>query len=240
MIYSLRFYQDFSKYPLKTSVADFSFGKAVEQKAFSGTNAGVIVGGFAPVSKLLVAEVDEAFEAFGIVQSVDIIFPDQMTTDARFSDPFKGSPLILASDIDQRTIVVGSKLSRYIFVYSKEGRNVTLRGTRVTKSYPQDISVSADGSIVASLMSGGKEVEISQPDSDDYSFGGPTEIAEAQRELSELGYPVGGVDGIPGPQTTQAILLFQKRHNLLMSGSLDPVTRDAIRSIVKLPGNKAN
>ena len=225
------FEQSLSKFRLKTSVADFSTGKAVEQKAFQGTRAGIIVGAFGPVSRLVVAEVEEAFGAFGIIQSVEVSFPDQTLTNAsRFIDSMKDSPLILVSDIDQRTIVVGSKLSRYIFVYSKDGRTITLRGSRVAKSLPQDIAVSADGSVVATLMSGGKEVELSRPDSADYSFelGAPSLIGKAQRRLSELGFPVGSVDGIPGPQTTQAILLFQKRHNLPATGSMDTATQDAL------------
>jgi peptidoglycan hydrolase-like protein with peptidoglycan-binding domain len=39
---------------------------------------------------------------------------------------------------------------------------------------------------------------------------------------------VGGVDGLTGPQTTQAVILFQKRRGLPATGSLDTITLNAL------------
>jgi hypothetical protein len=45
--------------------------------------------------------------------------------------------------------------------------------------------------------------------------------AEVQEELSRRGYSTGGVDGIIGPQTRDAIAGFQEDHGLPVTGRID-------------------
>ncbi len=44
------------------------------------------------------------------------------------------------------------------------------------------------------------------------------DVSEIQAGLGALGYSVGSVDGVMGPQTAEAIRKYQKRHALLVDG----------------------
>jgi peptidoglycan hydrolase-like protein with peptidoglycan-binding domain len=47
----------------------------------------------------------------------------------------------------------------------------------------------------------------------------------AQAELANMGYYNGDVDGVPGPQTRQAIADYQADNNLPVDGRLNPPTQ---------------
>jgi hypothetical protein len=219
--------------PLRLSAADPTAEPANSEHAT--TLASVVVADFGPVSRLVVAELDEAFGAFAIIQSVDLNFFASSPSGTCVDDLTK-SPLLLSSDRrEQQTIAVGSRLSRDIYIFGRSGRAIELRGSRTLATSPLDISVSPDGSAIAVLMSRdsqGSQVEISHPDSSAYSTTPlspeQSKLSQAQKALSQLGYPVGSVDGAPGPQTTQAILLFQKRAGLPVTGVLDDPTKAAL------------
>lgn len=49
-------------------------------------------------------------------------------------------------------------------------------------------------------------------------------VREIQKQLTNLGYNTGGVDGIFGKQTEQAVLNFQIQHGLLADGIVGPQT----------------
>ncbi len=149
-------------YPLRLSASDAT----PETSGSENAKASIVVADFGPVSRLLVAELDEAFGAFTVIQSVDLNFaaPSQVGTGA------DNLPILLSSDIRQQTIVVGSRFSRDISVYSRNGRAIELRGSRTLAAAPVDISVSADGTAIDTLVSGGTYVDISDPHSAAYAI----------------------------------------------------------------------
>ena len=55
-----------------------------------------------------------------------------------------------------------------------------------------------------------------------------TTIMAIQTKLVSLGYDTGGIDGIMGPKTTSALLMFQKSRNLKVDGIVGPQTRAAL------------
>jgi hypothetical protein len=57
-----------------------------------------------------------------------------------------------------------------------------------------------------------------------------TEVSGVQARLDNLGFDSGGVDGIAGPVTGQAVRGFQDAFGLPVTGELDDATRDAIKS----------
>lgn len=63
------------------------------------------------------------------------------------------------------------------------------------------------------------------------------EVAELQKRLSMLGYVVGPIDGIFGPQTDARVRLFQKEHGLVQDGIAGPKT---IRELKRLTGQTVN
>lgn len=49
-----------------------------------------------------------------------------------------------------------------------------------------------------------------------------------QQKLVSLGYDTGGIDGIFGPKTRRAVMLFQASRNLTVDGIVGPQTRAAL------------
>ena len=137
-------------FPLKLSATD----STAETGSNENAKASIVVADFGPVSRLLVAELDEAFGAFQIIQSVDLNFAASGPAGTAINDPNK-SPLLLGSDRGQQSIVVGSQFSRDISIYRRNGRAIELHGSRTLAAAPIDISVSRDGLAIAVLMSGG-------------------------------------------------------------------------------------
>jgi hypothetical protein len=217
---------------LKLSASDSNAQPAGKENGKSS----IVVADFGPTSRLLVAELDKMFGAFAVVQSVDLkfIMPSPAGTD--LGDRVK-SRLLLSSDLGQQKIVVGSQLFRDIFIYRRNGAAIELVGTRTLATAPVDLSVSRDGSSLAILMSRGSQVEITQPfDITPNSTTAPVSPEQAknvaaQRALSQLGYVVGSVDGQMGPQTIQALSLFQRDAHIKVTGGLDA---DTIRALVSL------
>ena len=53
-------------------------------------------------------------------------------------------------------------------------------------------------------------------------------VAEFQRILATLGFAVGGVDGDFGPNTRNAVKLFQEQAGLIMTGEIEQITANAM------------
>lgn len=60
--------------------------------------------------------------------------------------------------------------------------------------------------------------------------------AEAQAKLSALGLYHGQVDGVFGPRTAEALLLFQKQNGLKQTGSIDEDTSAMLQKAAPAPG----
>jgi Putative peptidoglycan binding domain len=60
-----------------------------------------------------------------------------------------------------------------------------------------------------------------------YSYNGST-VAAVQQRLGRLGYYRGGVDGIVGPQTRNAIAAFQSRNGLAVDGTISRPLLDSL------------
>lgn len=56
------------------------------------------------------------------------------------------------------------------------------------------------------------------------------DVLTLQRKLSALGYDIASVDGIFGPETKRAVLLFQREKRLKMTGVVDQKTWKALNS----------
>ncbi len=53
-------------------------------------------------------------------------------------------------------------------------------------------------------------------------------VREIQKQLTNLGYNTGGVDGLFGKQTEQAVINFQLQHGLLADGIVGPQTSNVL------------
>jgi peptidoglycan hydrolase-like protein with peptidoglycan-binding domain len=53
-------------------------------------------------------------------------------------------------------------------------------------------------------------------------------VAAAQERLSRDGFYTGQIDGVLGPETRHALVRFQTKHGLRISGELSTETLDAL------------
>ena len=58
--------------------------------------------------------------------------------------------------------------------------------------------------------------------------GGSSRMAGAQQQLTTAGYYNGAIDGIPGPDTRQAIANYQTDNSLPVTGHLNAPTRQSL------------
>jgi hypothetical protein len=69
-----------------------------------------------------------------------------------------------------------------------------------------------------------------QPPSNDATPGVSMSLIMAvQRELAQLGYYHGPIDGVAGPETERAVRWFQSIDHLPVTGQIDGATREALR-----------
>ena len=54
-------------------------------------------------------------------------------------------------------------------------------------------------------------------------------VKEVQRELTKRGFFPGGADGVYGPQTADAVRLFQAKSGLVADGEVGPATFKALK-----------
>lgn len=60
------------------------------------------------------------------------------------------------------------------------------------------------------------------------------DVKQAQQWLNSLGYNAGAIDGVPGPQTTTAVKMFQQEHGTLkVDGIIGPATLSALQRAVE-------
>ncbi|MBB4218867.1 hypothetical protein FHT79_006089 [Rhizobium sp. BK212] len=195
-----------------------------------------IVIGDSRDGRLLIADLNEEFSSFDIIQVVDLR-PLRIS-----SSTFGKSPLLVAADTEQDVILVGSQNSTEVFVYSRSTRSVEVQNALKLPFRPSALDVSPRGDIAAFLDArSGRLVIYDDPAgrSIERPVDAATErIKEVQRQLSELGYPVGLVDGMDGVQTRTAIALFQRQQGLKVTGTVDDAVLAALREVAALESGK--
>lgn len=58
------------------------------------------------------------------------------------------------------------------------------------------------------------------------------DVSDLQKDLTELGFNIGSIDGIFGPITEEAVLTFQKNNGLYIDGVVGPETRNRLDLVV--------
>jgi lipoprotein-anchoring transpeptidase ErfK/SrfK len=75
-----------------------------------------------------------------------------------------------------------------------------------------------------------EEPEPGEPEPSAAPTPDPVGLTSAQARLQELGYLLGAVDGVEGPQTTAAVMAFQRVNGLSVDGVVGPITLAALAS----------
>ncbi|CDX21350.1 exported hypothetical protein [Mesorhizobium plurifarium] len=139
-------------------------------------------------------------------------------------------PVLLGSDDNQSTILVGDLYSRQLVQFSRGPASTALErvGVLDLPSAPTSLAVSGDGSVAAAAIADSPDLQILT--SSAVTSASPTEhdarVRELQRKLTELGLDVGAVDGVRGSTTDRALQVFQQATGTnLPPGDVDAAIR---------------
>ncbi len=187
--------------------------------------------------RLLLADVDEVFSSFDIIQILALKLPGPSNKIIHGK-----SRLLVASDAGQRAILVGSEASTEVLVYSRSARSLEVQNTIRLPFRPSALGVSPNGDIAAFAddVSGRLviQAELTRRLDQELDDEEMERVREVQRQLSELGYPVGLVDGFIGSQTRMAIAHFQGQQGLQVTGTVDDGLLAALRHEVAVESGK--
>lgn len=128
------------------------------------------------------------------------------------ADPITGlvkQPMLLGSDDNQSTILVGDLYSSQLVQFTRGTRDVTLErvGEIEISGVPSSISVSSDGGAAVVAVANSHDLRILAP-ANPTANAPDTDIRQLQRELAALGLNVGGIDGVVGQGTITALNIF--------------------------------
>lgn len=171
---------------------------------------------------LMLLAVDPGFQSFNPVERVPIGLSANSGPDL----PLR--TLLLAAAENMSSIIVGSRSESRVVVFSHEGDALLGRYAVTLGEPPRAIDLSPDGQ-TAAILSGGRSLTlISDPLAWAASQAGGSErserVAEAQRNLARMGYPVGVVDGIYGFKTKTSVKEFQRNADFQPTGIIDERT----------------
>jgi hypothetical protein len=121
------------------------------------------------------------------------------------------SSLLLAADAEQQTILVASKSSNQAALFARSGSRLTLLRHFVLQDAPSALDMAEDGqsaviiypkNSMASRLEARQSAQESDRVQDNFS---PNDISQLQELLTDLGMPVGGIDGMLGDKTLRAL-----------------------------------
>ena len=172
-------------------------------------------------------EIDPDFQNFELVMKTPLGLhaPSERSDNSAF----------LASADNKRTIIVGSRDQKRLVAFSLQDRALVGRYVAPIESSPHALEVSADGRIAAILHSNGRTLTIVENPLEWARLNADSKrsqrVAETQKLLAGLGYPVGVVDGKDGPDTRAAIMEFQKSAGIKATGKIDDATFESLTKV---------
>ena len=188
--------------------------------------------GRAANNSLVIFDLNQRFLGLDIVQSIEVASTNRRGSSDAFAFGRKRPALLLASDADQKAILVGSRGGSRILMFERVVGSVQQRWQADVEPGLIDVSVSRDGRLAVVLAKSGRVLKVIR----DLGLGGTLlasvtaseELQVAQATLSAQGYAVGAADGIDGPRTRDAVRLFQRQAGLPETGGVDGRTFVAI------------
>jgi hypothetical protein len=205
----------------------------------SGTDEYVgatIIVGDNNLGRLQLTDFDSDFKTFAIIADTEIKF-DLLPNSDLAEDSFKTAdgtvlidpPILIDASDDQRVILVGNRFSRTVFLFARIEKRLELIRKIQLPDAPDFLDVTTDGqtAVAAGRRSSALYVlsapKTGVPDTSRTTEGKP-EIRALQRALSDVGYPIGAIDGIDGPITQRAVKQVLIRKNL----DIDPQNVEAL------------
>jgi hypothetical protein len=192
----------------------------------------VVIGDHS-LERLTVTDFNEDFKTFATVADTAIKFPliagkdvSQGSSVGPDGTPLLRSPIMIDASLQQRVILVGNRFSKKLFLFGRNDSALEKVREIDLSDAPESIEVTDDGQLALVVYAGGNTIGIITAPDGDGAFGdepgiGEAPVRELQLLLNELGYPVGAIDGMPGPKTQAAVnQIFQQ--NKIVAPSDDP------------------
>ncbi len=185
---------------------------------------------------MVIADLDTTFRSFA--ETIKVPLGGYTGKQIMINSTDAGLPVILSADNSHKTIIVGSRTSGKILTFSRIGNSFERRNSfTFLQNPPADIDLAPGGHSFVVLSSDRRSLKIINNQNElltaRSSSIGSESVRKSQRVLSRLGFPVGVVDGVDGPETRRAVALFQKEQQLEPTGTIDKKTADALFGIIQ-------
>lgn len=123
---------------------------------------------------------------------------------------------LVASSKDQTTILSGNLYSKQLVQFARTDYGLERIGVITLEAPPTNMAISQDGtralvSLLARAMLISLEADTAGPFAENEDR---EKVRQLQRMLSEMGLPVGAVDGVQGPATDRALVRLQTNTGL--------------------------
>lgn len=153
-------------------------------------------------SRLLLVDYNPAFQTLDPVSEAGFRFAAPLAPDDK-----SGSPLLVDANASQSVIVLASRTGRSLRAFGRNGSSIEAGPDFADlPESPLSLDVSTDGNLAVLMLSDRKTLSLLRGDSTVAIESQAEAIRALQRQLTELGYPIGVVDGIAGEKTNRALL----------------------------------
>jgi hypothetical protein len=207
--------------------------------------------------RLIVTDFDPSFMTLNVVTDSPFRLPPAADVEAAKERAFglRESPLLLSTNTDQSTILVGSRESRTLQLFGRNSYALEIAREFNLQAPPESLDVSDDGKIALIIQSGRTTIsrlsEDKLPDIPAIEKPSPAkslprtyskvndrtaseDIRELQRKLADRGFAIGAVDGTMGNRTKRALSLALKKSGAYVDRSrFDSLSKEEIQQILK-------
>ena len=166
---------------------------------------------------LSLVDFDEGFQSLDVLSFVEFDLAPTRAILGRLEGTNMREPSgLVSAACDQSVIFVGSKTSTEVAQFARNDALNTLErvGTLRLPGRPSDLAVAASGDFAVAVSAENRAI-IRFGNAADGGTGtriiGNADVRELQRTLTEIGFPVGSIDGIIGEKTLWALDLAERR-----------------------------
>lgn len=210
----------------------------------SGESSSLVLADFQN-ERLIIADFNPNFQSLDIVS--DISFKVAAKSGARHPQPDASgtlrSPLLIDTNADQTVILAGSISSDKLLLYGRNDYALEVIREFPLPSPPSALDVSDDGRLALVVSDDHKSISLLSEQS-----GNPDnvndltqseDVRQLQRALTNLGFPIGAVDGIHGDRTSRALKKAIGTRKLGFSvDDYRKLTSDQMQQVIKLLESK--
>jgi hypothetical protein len=167
--------------------------------------------------RLIIADFNPLFATINTIAAGSINLP--LSPGSIFEEG--ESPYLIDSDLEGKTILVGSKYSAKLVLFSRNGSALERIREFELRAEPIELDVSDNGSTALVLHKDDTVVTLITSNADGQTSKSVIDVtkSESVRELqrtllNEFGFPVGAIDGMIGEKTRSAALAIERKYGV--------------------------